>query len=615
MNIQPSRSLATLAAFAAFVAALPLVSPASLSAAPEALRPVAAEAANPITAESKIAAATVYPDRAVVSRVATAKVGAGANEVVFAGLPSGLMDDSVQVTAKGSVAASLLDIATRTVFVTAEPDARVKALEDKLVELRREERALNDQNALLESQRGLLGTIEKAYTTPTPAAAGATPPARPALEDYAKLLSFSAEQRTRLDEQARKLERDRAALGEKIAASEAQLNEVRGKQPGRRATKVVTVRLAAPAAGELEVRLSYAISGASWTPAYDARLRSAERKVQLDAFGLVRNATGEDWKNVDLTLSTARPGLGGSAPEVSPWYVDVSRPVVYGKAASGSMALDRAAGMTSAAAKGAFSNDARMISAAAEQHVFNLSADAPASPPAAEATFAAAELASAATSASFRIATPVTLASDNAPQRVPVGAASFEAGLQYQATPKLQETAYLAAYVLNTSELPFLGGAMNVFLDDTFVASSRLATTMPGEKFTLNLGADEGISIKRKIVSRFTEDTGFTTRSRRTTYEILVTVTNNKRTSERVVVKDAAPVARDEKILVKLLAPMERELLKPEDAAVQPPRPGIARAADGKITWRFDLKPGEKRELPLKFSIEHPADLPVTGVD
>lgn len=179
----------------------------------------------------------------------------------------------------------------------------------------------------------------------------------------------------------------------------------------------------------------------------------------------------------------------------------------------------------------------------------------------------------------------------------------------------MQETAYLAAYVLNTSELPFLGGAMNVFLDDTFVASSRLATTMPGEKFTLNLGADEGISIKRKIVSRFTEDTGFTTRSRRTTYEILVTVTNNKRTAERIVVKDAAPVARDEKILVKLLAPMERELLKPEDAALQPPRPGIARAADGKITWRFDLKPGERRELPLKFSIEHPADLTVTGVE
>jgi len=66
---------------------------------------------------------------------------------------------------------------------------------------------------------------------------------------------------------------------------------------------------------------------------------------------------------------------------------------------------------------------------------------------------------------------------------------------------------------------------------------------------------------------------------------------------------------------VKLQAPAERELLKPEDAAALPPKAGVVRDADGRIEWRLDLKPGEKRELPLRFSIEHPADLPVTGVD
>ena len=32
----------------------------------------------------------------------------------------------------------------------------------------------------------------------------------------------------------------------------------------------------------------------------------------------------------------------------------------------------------------------------------------------------------------------------------------------------------------------------------------------PGEKFELALGADEGVAIKRKLVKRFTEDTGLT---------------------------------------------------------------------------------------------------------
>ncbi|MBC8011348.1 MAG: mucoidy inhibitor MuiA family protein [Burkholderiales bacterium] len=570
--------------------------------------------AAPIPADSRLAAATVYPDRAVVTRLAAVDVAAGTSEITFAGLPQSLLDESVQVSAKGVVAASLLDVATRTVFVTAEPDARVKTLDDQLLALRREERALNDQHAVLESQRALLANIEKASTSPMPAlpSEASAKGGRPSLEDYEKLLGFSASQRTRLDAAAQKLDLDRNALAEKISAAENQLNELRGKQPGRRATKVVTVRLATAAAGKLDVSLSYGLPGASWAPAYDARLSSEKRQVQLDAFGLVRNSTGEDWKDVALTLSTARPGLGGAAPDIEPWYVDVSRPVAYGKMARGSMAFDAS---VSSVSEATFNNSMMMKPARPAPAATLMTADGFAAEPDLESTLASAELTSAATSANFKIATPVTLASDNTPQRVPLGVATLAAELQYQATPKLQETAYLAAYVTNRSELPFLGGSLNVFLDDTFVAVSRLATTMPGERFTLNLGADEGIAIKRKIVSRFTEDTGFATKSRRTTYDILVTVTNNKKTLERVVLKDAAPVARDEKISIKLLAPAERELLKPEDAAALPPKLGISRDADGKLTWRLDLKPGEKRELPLRFSIEHPADLPVTGVE
>jgi uncharacterized protein (TIGR02231 family) len=566
--------------------------------------------AAPIPAPSTITSATVYPDRAMLTRSATAiAVPTGISEIMFSDLPASLLDESVQVSAKGTTAATLLDIATRTVHVTAEPDPRIKALDDQLLALHREERALNDQVAVVESQRALIASIEKASTTTAGGPAGSAAPQRPSLDDYEKLLAFSADQRARLDTAAQQLDTERTVLAEKIAAAQAQRNEL-GRHTARRAHKTVTVRLSTTAAGTLDLTLGYGLPGASWTPAYDARLHSEKRQIQLDAFGLVRNATGEDWTRVELTLSTARPGLGGSAPEIAPWYVDVSRPVTYGKISGSAQSFDRAVGSISTASKG-FYNSAMMAEAESD----NFAVPQPPPPPAIEGSFSLAAVETAATSANFKISTPVSLASDNTPQRVPLGSATLAADLQYQATPKLQETAYLAAYATNRSELPLLAGALNVFLDDTFVSASRLTTTMPGEKFTLNLGADEGISIKRKIVSRFTEDTGFTTKSRRTTYDILMTVTNNKRTAERLVIKDAAPVARDEKIAVKLLAPAERDLLKAEDAAAQPPRPGIARDANGKLTWRLDLKPGEKRELPFRFSIEHPADLPVSGVE
>lgn len=36
---------------------------------------------------------------------------------------------------------------------------------------------------------------------------------------------------------------------------------------------------------------------------------------------------------------------------------------------------------------------------------------------------------------------------------------------------------------------------------------------------------------------------------------------------------------------------------------------------EGALKWTLDLKPGEKRELTVKFAIEHPNDVNVTGLE
>jgi uncharacterized protein (TIGR02231 family) len=123
---------------------------------------------------------------------------------------------------------------------------------------------------------------------------------------------------------------------------------------------------------------------------------------------------------------------------------------------------------------------------------------------------------------------------------------------------------------------------------------------MSGEKFDLALGADEGISVKHKRVSRFAEDTGLTSSGKRITYEYLITVQNNKRTTERVIVADQVPLSRNEKIVVKLLSPDAKDV-KPTD--------------EGTLKWTLDLKPGEKRELTVKFTVEYANEVNVTGLE
>jgi uncharacterized protein (TIGR02231 family) len=222
---------------------------------------------------------------------------------------------------------------------------------------------------------------------------------------------------------------------------------------------------------------------------------------------------------------------------------------------------------------------------------------------------AAATVDASATSASFKIAAPATILSDNATQKVAITMITLQAKLQYQATPRLQETAFLSAYVTNTTDFPLLAGSVNTFLDDSFVATSALKTVMPSEKFELALGADESIGVKRRIVNRFAEDTGLTGSGRRVTYEFLVTLTNHKKTTERVVFKELLPVSRNEKNVVKLLGASERDVVTLAAPKV------VTREADGKLVWRVDLKAGEKREIPLKFSVEYPGDVQVTGLE
>jgi len=556
-------------------------------------------------ADSRLTAATVYADRAVVTRTATLDLAAGEHAIAFERLPAGLLDQSLQASGRGTATATILDVNAQTAYVDFTPNERVKELEEKLKALAQQQRALDDRAQILGDEHEFVkrmlaastGTI--IYPLGADATHGGGTAARPTLDEWQKLYGYSEETFGKIAAELQSLDNQREDLKTKQAAVEEQLNQLRGARG--KSYKTVTVRVAVTQPGRLDLTLKYAVPGATWAPSYDARLHAADRAVELAYFGLVRNATGEDWNDIALTLSTARPSLGGGAPELRPWIVDVARPEpTYAQA--GTLAGTRF--------KTNMKDAASNVSAVTQQ--FLKEAGAANAPEAAEiiaAPFITAAVEAGATSATFKIPVAVALPANNTVQKVPIATAKLAAKLQYQSTPKLMEAAFLSAYATNTTDYPFLAGAMNTFLDDTFIAASRLKTVMPGEKFELQLGADEGIAIKRKLVNRFTENTGLTGKGRRITYEFLVTITNNKKTAEHVVFKEPLPVSRNEKIEVNLLTPAE------SDVGTKEMPKEVTREEDGKLVWRLDVKPGEKREIPLKFTVEYPGDLNVTGLE
>ncbi len=601
--------------------------------------------AAPIATTSTVSAVTVYADRAVVTRHTHIELPAGPSELTFEKLPESLVDASLQVAGTGTANASILDVAAHLTYVDTSADPKEKILEDALTELRKDDRALADRSTALAHEFALLGQIENVALAP--AADGKT--SRLAFADWEGLIAFSDKNAGRLAESQRQLDKEITAKAAQIAVKEAELRDLRGNRVARKSYKTVTVRLNAAKAGALDLALTGALPNASWTPVYDARLHTDTHLVDLAYFGLVRNATGEDWNDVALTLSTARPALGGSSVEPSPWILDVLRPVVVpaprqarggrgGSAGPGGGGGGFGGGAGGGQGRGqgqlsqqlALSNNSAIISRpeivttsnqpamifVGGQNAQDLST---ALGDAETAGWSNAAVDLGATSATFKVADPVTLQGDNTPRRVAIITKPLPAQLQYQSVPRNAETAFLSAYITNKTDYPLLTGALNVFLDDNFVAASRLAsTTMPDERFQLALGADEGIAIKRTVIPPFKEEAGFTGKTRRVTYETQYTVTNNKKSPQRVMFKDVLPVSRDEKIQVTLVEPAARDVLKPEDIIVpgQLPKPGITKEEDGRIVWRADIGPGKANEkkFTFKFTVEYPNDVTVSGL-
>ncbi|WP_240434104.1 mucoidy inhibitor MuiA family protein [Achromobacter sp. B7] len=526
---------------------------------------------------SAIGAVTVYQDRAVVTRSATSELAAGEHELTLENLPASLQENSLQVSAKSTGQASLLDVKVRDAFNADTANERVRALQEQVRKLEAQMAELDDEAAVLDNQRELVLMMQRGATEPSKDSARLT------LEELKAIQTLSADSLAKALAGLRQVATRKEALERELAALQNQLNVVQGQMSRR--TKTVTLRVNLARAGKVDLAVSYAVGGARWTPAYDARLRPADRSVDLGYFGVIRQNSGEDWNNVKLTLSTARPALGGGAPTLQPWIIDVAAPppppprpiAAPAPAVSSEMAMKRAP------------------RGASQAYAESAQADVMPEP----IDVRTAQVQNEATSASFQIQNPATLPSDNSTQRVAIATAKLPATLQYQSTPALREAVFLTAQASNNTDFPFLAGPLNTFLDDAFVASSAMKAVMPGEKVELAMGADDGISIKRQLVNRYTESTGFSSSGKRVTYEYKITVKNNKATKEQVSFKDRLPVSRNEKIVVKLLSPADRD---------------IKREEDGKLVWNWDLEPGKSRETVLKFSIDYPGDIDVSGI-
>jgi hypothetical protein len=262
----------------------------------------AALAVNPA-----ISQVTVYGDRARVVRTAEIAVS-GAVQVELPLLPAGVDPDSIRLEASG---AQVLQVEIERVDRGEYPSDAARALLEQLEKLDDEASFVRDQQTELGNQLAVLASLDPK---------GDDEPLRPRTKLNAKrwdeVLAFPQVQAQRLQESVRELD-DRA---EELVRQRAALAEKSGKL-GIRPRIGFHVAAALEGHGTAKLKVSYLVSGASWTPGYDLQLEPDQKSVRVSFSGSASQATGEDWDGVRLILSTAQPATVRALPEIATWKI------------------------------------------------------------------------------------------------------------------------------------------------------------------------------------------------------------------------------------------------------------------------------------------------------
>ena len=75
-----------------------------------------------------------------------------------------------------------------------------------------------------------------------------------------------------------------------------------------------------------KIRLRYIVDNATWQPSYNVRVEGARDKVTVEYLASIQQLSGEDWNNVQMTLSTATPSLVAKAPVLNELAISLGWP-------------------------------------------------------------------------------------------------------------------------------------------------------------------------------------------------------------------------------------------------------------------------------------------------
>ncbi len=510
---------------------------------------------NRITAQHKPDSVTVYQAGALVTRSADVALKKGRNIIVFSNIPDNINTSTIRMAEQTALPCTIRSITWERATSTLYRNDEIRKLTDAQKRLQQKIQQKKDMVDVQQTQLALLEqymTLHDSAVSEQGHTAGNNN------------MSWQSSRET-LQKRYRNAQQVKRDTESEIKTLQKELELIRQKlRPhsegitARRISIIVTADAQADTKATLKVSaLTFA---AGWTPHYQALVTSGSNTLDLEYSGIVRQHSGESWKDVELILSTAPVNFSATPPTAGSWVL-YSTPQQKKKAA-------RKLFVTEERATGAMpvALEARMN--ITMDHGVKVSEKGDAA------------------SVTYILPGKYTIADGNQESSFTITKRSYKTDYRKEAIPELRKNAFLCAEFKNDSPFLFLPGDVAISRDSGYIGTSSMPMTNPGGKARLYAGAVDGISMIYRRTQNFSKTEGIVNKEQ-CQYETWVTTLIN--TTDKPIelnLKQRVPVSEVEEVKISI----QRRTT-----------PGYQfDAKTGFITWKLTMKPNELKRVTLE---------------
>ncbi len=533
--------------------------------------------ADPISREGKIQDVILYRNQALITRVIEVDLKEGSHEIIVAKLPSEIIQNSLYAEAVGA------DVRAAKLKVTelkSDTDPKLAALDDKIekanldsIRLTKLLEVTRQKLAFLTKQEDFIATTEKVELSRGILNA----------DTMKQLTLFNFDQKKELALEELKLQEDA-----RILQKEKDLLARERKQLVKTSLKSMdaSVFLDKIGNGKCEIKLYYLVQNAGWSPIYNFYSKLGSKNVRVEFNARIQQVSGENWDNVNLTLSNATPALSALAPGLSPFRISLSnlgntlgpddlKSASQGVSKKMSAAYNKQIGAQNwnetqegSWAMNSAANEYQNLELLAKDEDLNiLKKDSKQN--------------SSAPSVSFNLKSKASFFSKAEQQLVKVEKSELPAKFYNVAIPLLTSYVFREAEIENETFENLLEGPVSVYLDEKFVGHGEISNVAKGQSFVMGFGVDTQIRARRELYEKKEKILGG---NKELSFKVRVILENFSKKATDLRVLDRIP-AEDEKENVRITLDLKNNTLSTDELYQQYER------TKGILRWDLGLQP------------------------